>query len=935
MKKLLLIDGNSIMNRAFYGIMGSKILTNQDGKYTNALYGFLAILFKNFEEVNPDYAVVAFDSKTAADVRKKKYEGYKKNRHKMPEELAEQMPEIKVILKAMNIQTLELADFEGDDIIGSFAKKFASKEDVEVYILSGDRDLFQLIQSNITVRIPRTKMGKTETEIYDKQKVMDEYGLEPKDLIELKALMGDSSDEIPGAPGVGPKTATTLLQKFKTIEGIYDAIEKKEYEKDFKPKVKESLQQNKQLVEISKDLGRINIFAPITDNIDDIKLQEWNKNEVYDLFKYYGFNRYIDRFKLSPNNEQQIDENQIIENEIKNIKVINKKLNELNIEDELIFYIEKENIEDETKIIKKKITGIGIYEKNQESKSIKNNQNIEEKANESDEKKIANKNNKIEEEKDYRDNNDGIEIAYIKNPTIEDLKQLFENNKTKKIGYNLSEDYVILRENGIKLSNIGYDIEVAAYDIDPTKIKHSIGEIAMQFMGIDLSESIPQKQINLFEDSSNSNEIGIYVYAIKKIYEITSKKLEEEKVKKLFDEIEIPLITVLGEIQFVGMHAEKEELINFGLTLKTQLEELTKQIYELAGEEFNINSTQQLGNILFEKMNLPAPKKNKKGYSTDVDTLEKIKMANPIVEKILEYRGLMKLNSTYVEGLIPYINPKTERIHSYFHQTITATGRISSTEPNLQNIPSRDELGRNIKKAFKPANGYVYIDADYSQIELRVLASMSKDENMMNAFKNDEDIHREVASRVFGIPFDEVTKEQRSRAKAVNFGIVYGITGFGLAEQIGIGRKEAQTYIDSYLEKYSGIKSYMNDTIEKAKETGYVETLFGRRRYIQELKSSNYMVREFGKRAAMNTPIQGTAADIMKIAMNNVYAKLNESGLDAKIVLQVHDELILEVKEEQKEAAKNILKDCMENATKLEIPLKVEISEAKTWYDAK
>ena len=909
MKKLLLIDGNSIMNRAFYGIMGSKILTNKDGKYTNALYGFLAILFKNLEEVKPDYILVAFDSKTAADVRKKQYDGYKQSRHKMPEELAEQMPEIKDILKAMNISILELADFEGDDILGTAAKKFSNSE-LETYILSGDRDLFQLIQDNITIRIPRTKMGKTETEIYDKTKLNEEYGLDPIKLIEVKALMGDPSDEIPGCPGIGPKTAIKLIQEYGDVDNLYKELEEGKAE-SVKGKARENLIANKELVFLSRTIGRIDLQATLTDNIEDLKFQEWNNQEVYDLFKYYGFTRYIERFKLTSSNSvisiinsnqannedgnENVDEKINLENIEEDIKVTEKKISELKISNKLIYYIEKSQSQDENKIIKKDIVGIGILE-------------------------------------------DNSKIAYIKNPTFEELKELFENKETEKIGYDLSEDYVVLRQMGIKMENIKYDIEIAAYDIDPTNIKHSIEEIAEQYLNIDISTFLPkkQKQINLFETEDNSkNDIGIYVFTINKLYEKTKIMLEKEAEISLFNKIEIPLITVLGEIQYNGMLVNKQTLIDFGTILKKRLEELTEEIYQIAGEEFNINSTQQLGNILFEKMMLPAPKKNKKGYATDVDTLEKIKLANPIIEKILEYRGLTKLNSTYVEGLIPYINPKTNRIHSYFHQTITATGRISSTEPNLQNIPSREELGRNIKKAFIPQDGYVYIDADYSQIELRVLASMSKDENMITAFRNNEDIHREVASRVFGIPFDEVTKEQRSRAKAVNFGIVYGISAFGLAEQIGMGRKEAQQYIDNYLEKYSGIKEYMNKTINGAKETGFVETLFGRRRYINELKSSNYMVREFGKRAAMNTPIQGTAADIMKIAMNTVYEKIKESKIDAKIILQVHDELIIEVKEEEKELAKKILKESMENATKLEVPLLVETSEAKSWYDAK
>lgn len=886
MEKLLLIDGNSIMNRAFYGIMSSKMLTTENGKYTNALYGFLSILFKNLEEVDPNYILVAFDSKTGANVRKQKYEGYKKNRHKMPDELAEQMPEIKDILKAMNINFLEMENYEGDDILGSCAKQF-SNSDVKAYILSGDRDLFQLIDENIVVRIPRTKMGKTETEIYDLNKVLEEYEMSPAGLIELKALMGDSSDEIPGVPGVGPKTATDLLKEYKTVEDLYKAVELDTNCEKFKPKLRKKLIENKNLAEISKEIGKINIEAELPFSLKDLKIKEWDREEVIKLFKYYRFNRFLERFNLKENeNVKEKDDVFQIDTVVKN------SIKDIPIEDTMIYYLETEKDDEEEKIIKKKITGIGIYENGK--------------------------------------------AYYVKNPDLEELKEIFENEKIEKIGYNISEDYVLLRQNGIKIKSIKYDIEVAGYDIDPSNVKHKLPELTMQFLDVDINSLIPSKQINLFDTKEDDkNEIGIYVLAIKKIYEETRKKLEEEGSLKLFEDIEIPLITVLGEIQYNGMLVDKEELVNFGKELKQRIDELTQEIYKLADEEFNINSTQQLGTILFEKLKLPGAKKNKKGYSTDVAVLEKLILAHPIIEKILEYRTLTKLNSTYVEGLVPYINKKTGRIHSYFHQTITATGRISSTEPNLQNIPSREELGRNIKKAFKPEEGYVYIDADYSQIELRVLASIANDVNMINAFKNDEDIHKEVASRVFGVPLEEVTKEQRSRAKAVNFGIVYGITDFGLAQQIGIGRKEAKQYIESYLEKYNGIKEYMERVTEKAKETGFVETSFGRRRYIPELKSSNYMVREFGKRAAMNTPIQGTAADIMKIAMNTVYRKLQESNLDAKIILQVHDELILEVKEEQKEEAEKILKESMENATKLQVPLKVEVTYAKSWYEAK
>ena len=894
MKNFLLIDGNSIMNRAFYGIMSSNLMQNKEGKYTNALYGFLSILFKNIEEVKPDYILVAFDSKTAANVRKEQYSGYKQSRHKMPEELAEQMPEIKEILKAMKIETLELADFEGDDILGSAAKKYAGAtvdgDKINCYILSGDRDLFQLVQKDIIIRIPRTKMGKTETDIYDIDKINEEYELTPADLIEVKALQGDSSDEIPGCPGIGPKTAIQIIKEFKTIDNLYDGLDGKNEEyalkvSTLKPKQKENLIANREQVFLSRVIGTIKLDAPITDDINQLKYEEWNNPEVFELFKYYGFKRFIERFGLV---EGQTDSNKdtklVINKEsfLQDCKLYNKEFKDIVLpEKELIYFLVKEKSSNEEKIIKKEIVGLGIIEK------------------------------------------DGT-ISYIEKPDIETLKTIFENPK--------------LEELGITLENIAYDIEVASYDIDPTNTKHSLNEIAEQYLDIDIDSLVPQKaQMDLFSTEPDFNPCGIYVHTISELYKNTKAKLEEVNSLKLFKEIEIPLITVLGEIQFNGMHCDAEILENFGKELKDRITNLSKEIYEIAGEEFNINSPKQLGEILFEKLDIPSPKKKKKSgaYSTDVDTLEKIKFVNPIVEKILEYRGISKLNSTYVEGLIPTINPKDKRIHSYFHQTITATGRISSTEPNLQNIPAREELGRNIKKAFIAEQGYSFIDADYSQVELRVLASMSGDDNMIKAFTNGEDIHKEVASQVFNVPLEEVTKEQRSKAKAVNFGIVYGITGFGLAEQIGVTRKEAQNYIDNYLLKFSKVDDYMHTVVDKAKKDGYVETLFGRRRYIKELKSSNFMVREFGKRAAMNTPIQGTAADIMKIAMNNVYKELKESNLDAKIVLQVHDELLLEVKDEDVEKAEIILKRNMENAFKLNVPLMVETNVAKTWYDVK
>lgn len=928
MKKLVLIDGNSIMNRAFYGIMGSKALTTKDGKYTNAIYGFLAILFKLLEEEKPDYIGVTFDLK-APTARHKMYEGYKANRKGMPTELAEQMPIIKDVLRAMNIDIIEKEGYEGDDVIGTLSR-YGEQKGLEVVILSGDRDTFQLATDNVRINIPRTKGGKTETEIFNREKVKEVYGIEPKQLIEVKGLQGDASDNIPGVPGIGEKTALSLVKKYETIDNLYKKLESGEA--DVKGKQKEKLEQNKDLAYLSRTLGEINTKVPIEDTLEELKLEEWDKLKVLELFKELNFKRYIDRFNLQ--NEAGKGDNFSEENNIENqYKVIEKSIEEIKTiiekQGKMIFYIETEKVNDEDKIIKEKITGISIF-------------------------------NSSENEAYYID---------IKNDEkIQELKEIFENDKILKIGIDLGRVYILLRQEGIDFKGINYDASIAAYILNPTNNKLKLTDLAEQYLEIDVNEilgdskSSKVEQINLFDAMqgaglSGSNEekleeekikeeqektqkaeekkCTLYAYIIYKLQEITMKKLEEINAVDLFNNIDMPTVTVLANMQWNGMYADLEELNKFGKQLKEQLEIKTKMIYEMAGEEFNINSTKQLGEILFEKMKLPVVKKTKSGYSTDVDVLEKLKSEDPIISEILDYRQLMKLNSTYVEGLKPYINPKTKRIHSFFHQTITATGRISSTEPNLQNIPTRFELGKQVRKIFKPEPGKVYIDADYSQIELRVLAHMSEDTHMVQAFKDGEDIHRQAASKVFKTPMEEVTKEQRSNAKAVNFGIVYGISDFGLGEQLGISRKIAKQYIEEYLQEYAGIKNFMDDMKEKAKKTGYVETLFNRRRYIPELKSNNYMVRQFGERAAMNTPIQGTAADIMKIAMINVYKKLIEENLEAKIVLQVHDEMMIEAPLAEAEKVKEIVKTEMESAIKLNVPLIAEVSEAENWYECK
>ena len=903
-KRLLLIDGNSIMNRAFYGIMGNKMLSN-NGKYTNAVYGFLAILFKNLEDLNPDYIAVSFDLK-AKTARHKLYEGYKANRHGMPEELAEQMPMIKEVLKAMNIDIVEMEGYEGDDILGTLSK-YGEEQGLDVTILSGDRDTFQLATDKVTIRIPRTKQGKTETDEYDRKKVIEEYGLEPKALIEVKGLQGDSSDNIPGVPGIGPKTAISLIQKYGTIQNLYKSIE--EGTDDLKGKNKESIIENKDMAYLSRTLGEINVNVPIQDSLEDLKTEEWDRNKVLELFQEWNFKRYIERFDLEKETELNIKK------DISNLFKINenttiKEVEEfINNEKKIIFYLGLEDDANPEYIIKSKINSIAIYNsKNNEAYYIKRT------------------------EKEFEDF----------------LKRVFENKDIEKIGYELSNVYILLKQIGITMQNIKYDITVAAYIIDASIGKYQIDGIVDQYLNLNVSNFLEQKgvkeenskQMTLFETAEKKIDEELYkntfyAYAIYELSKVLTEKLKEQEEFELFETIDMPTVEVLANMQFNGMKINENDLIEFGKNLKDGLNLLTSEIYNLAGEEFNINSPKQLGEVLFEKMKLPVIKKTKNGYSTAEDVLEKLKKESPIIEKILDYRQLSKLNSTYVEGMRPYINPKTGRIHSFFHQTITATGRISSTEPNLQNIPTRIELGKRLRKVFTPQEGCVYIDADYSQIELRVLAHMSEDKHMIEAFKNGEDIHKQAASKVLHKPIEEVTKEERSSAKAVNFGIVYGISDFGLGEQLGIGRKAAKTYIDQYLEEYSGIKKYMEDVVEKAKQKGYAETKFGRKRYIQELKSNNYMIREFGKRAAMNTPIQGTAADIMKIAMIKVFREIKEKNLKSKIVLQVHDEMMIEAPIEEKEQIKQILKKSMESAVTLKVPLIADISEAINWYDCK
>ena len=654
---------------------------------------------------------------------------------------------------------------------------------------------------------------------------------------------------------------------------------------------------------LSKTLGTIDINSPVDKNLENIKLQEWDNSKVLEIFKKLKFNRFIERFNLTSSSSSEKTEMNKIECEI--AKDIGKIIDIIKRDKKMFYYFERESNIDDALIIKEKICKIYVYVESKQKVFCFDN--------------------------------------------IDDLKECFESNDILKVGYKQKIDYILLKQIGINPTNMMFDIEIAAYLLNSNINKYTLDYLALEYAEFDMNEYLStfnietdntQKQINLFDSEQNNTDLGlelnsVYAYLIKEISDKLYEKLKELDMLDLFETIEMPVSEVLAEMQYNGMYVNKEELLEYGKELQEKKDELTKEIYSLSGQEFNINSPKQLGEVLFEKLGLTSVKKNKNGYSTDVDVLEKIKNEHPVVEKILDYRQISKLITTYVDGLMPYINKCSGKIYSYFHQTVTATGRISSSDPNLQNIPTRIELGKRLRKVFKPEKNKVFIDADYSQIELRVLAHISEDKHMVNAFNNDEDIHAQAASKVINVKLNKVPKERRRAAKAVNFSIVYGISDFGLGEQIGVGRKQAKQYIDEYLNEYKGIKKFMTSIVEIAKEKGYVETLYKRRRYVPEVSSNNYVVRQFGTRVAMNTPIQGTAADIMKLAMIDVYKKLKENNLKSKIVLQVHDELILECPMEEKEIAKKLLKNCMENVIKLKVPLKAELSEGENWYELK
>ncbi len=890
--KFVIIDGNSVLFRAYYALPPLK---NKKGVFTNAVYGFLTMLYKIIDDYQPKYICVAFDPDKPT-FRHEKYEDYKAGRAKAPNELVMQFGMIRDVLDKHNIEYLEIDSYEADDIAGSLANKFKEKG-VESYLVTSDKDYLQLIDEGITVIL--TKTGVTNIVEFDEEKMKEEYGITPEQFIDLKALMGDSSDNIPGVYGIGEKTGLKLLKKYESLDGVYENID------DIKGKMKEKLEKEKNQAYLSYTLAKIIKNIPLDYELDFFKYREADKNKLLKLYDEYEFRKLKDRFKESAQLTFGTEDVKIKEKD-KSIEEI-PKAKEIEIE-ELIEKIKKANkfgfkfLYDDERVYYSNVVYAGF---------------------------IVNE-----------------EVFYIKeniNKSLNRLKDIFENKKIKKYGHHIKDELISLLKLNINLKGIDFDTMIGKYIIDPSERSYDIDRLAYEFLEFDvhgeshyLGKGKKKKNFEEIDKAKALKCLSESLYITENIKGKIEKKLEEMKMKELYTNYELPLVKVMASMEVLGFKIDKEELKNIGSKFQGKLQILEEVIQDFAGEEFNLNSPKQLGEILFDKLDLPVVKKTKTGYSTDAEVLEKLKSKHPIINKIIEYRQLAKLNSTYVNGFLKLIDEVDGRVHSSFKQTITSTGRISSTEPNLQNIPVRTEEGRELRKVFVAENeDYILLDADYSQIELRVLAHVADEKKLIESFKTGEDIHTKTASEVFKVPINEVSSLMRSRAKAVNFGIVYGISDYGLSRDLNISRKEAKEYIDNYLEYYSSINKYMKEIIKKGKKDGYVETVFGRRRYLPELKSRNYNVRSFGERLALNTPIQGTAADIIKKAMINVYDRLKDEGLKSRLILQVHDELIIEVYKPELENVKNILREEMENAAKLKIKLAVDMSTGGSWYEAK
>lgn len=881
MEKLLILDSNSIINRTFYGI---RALSAPDGTPTNAIYGFLNILLKLVDDYKPDYIFAAFDLK-APTFRHKMYSEYKANRKGMPDELAAQMPVMKDILRSMEIPILELEGYEADDIIGTVSR-ICDEKTVQCYIATGDRDDLQLADGQTTVILASTKMGQSVTELYDENTVKERYSVTPAEFVDLKALMGDKSDNIPGVSGIGEKTAAKLIAEYSSIENMYEHIDDVNVSK----RIKENLINEKEKAFLSKKLAEIDKNVPIDISFSD---GEFNMDkiaalpELYTLLSKLGLRSIIKKLDLKPSSSTDVPNNDDF--------FLNKKI------------ICAKTAEDLVNGARSLGKTIALY------LSFKDGALIS--AAVSDDS-----------------------TAYYSDPSLDSeslisaLAPLLSDETVKKYTCGI-KDAIIALDGRTEIKGIAFDSAIAAYITDPSRT-FDIESIAACYLGIYINEE-QTAQISLLDEDETSDTPGKYALVIYALQKKLSEIIEANAQHELYYDIELPLIEVLASMQLLGFTVDSDELHRFGEMLSEKLSLLESSIYSMAGEEFNINSPKQLGVILFERLQLPGGKKTKSGYSTRAEVLEKLKDKHPIINEILSYRTYMKLKSTYCDGLGALVDPKTHRIHSLFNQTATVTGRISSSEPNMQNIPTRTELGRELRKMFVAKEDCVLVDADYSQIELRVLAHVSHDETMIDAFRNGADIHAVTASRILNIPINELTKEQRSSAKAINFGIVYGMGEYTLSQDLGISFKQAKKYMDDYFTKYHGVREYMDNIKASAHEKGYVKTIMNRVRYIPELKSANASIRSFGERAAMNTPIQGSAADIIKLAMVKVYNRLKSEGMKSRLILQVHDELIVEATLDEAEKVKELLRYEMENAVKLDVPLTVDLSTGKSWYDAK
>lgn len=883
-EKIMLIDGNSIVNRAFYGV---PLLTNGEGRYTNGVYGFLNILFKLLDEEQPDYLAVAFDLH-APTFRHRTFDGYKGTRKGMPEELCEQMPLLKEVLQAMHIPIFEQEGFEADDILGTLSA-LAEKNGIVPVVVSGDRDLLQLAGETLKVRIPKTKGGRTETEDYYAADVQAKYGVTPAEFIDMKALMGDASDNIPGVPGIGEKTAAKIITQYHDIEtAIAHAAE-------IKPKkASENLAAYQEQARLSKFLATIVRDMPLEWDKESLKIGDMFNQTAYELVKRLEFKSMFSRFEGSASAPKQAEQT-------------------------YRFVADREGAKEVLAALKKGEVGYAFVYENEEGQGLAL----------------------------YQEELGGVwmeaSMAFLMQELLEIFQPFFADSAYRKIGHDVKKDIRFLRSYGYDGFTAEFDTAIGAYILNATGSSYEYDDIAAAF----LNETYPSQE-EVFGKGRTKKTFVALPEAERTAYgarqaeiffrarKVMEERLAENEQKSLFYDMEMPLIYVLADMEKYGIKVDKAALLAYQKRLGESLDGMEEEIYALAGEKFNINSPKQLGVILFERLGLKGGKKTKTGYSTAADVLEKLRTAHPIVERILHYRQLAKLKSTYADGLLAVMDAETEKIYSTFNQTITATGRISSTEPNLQNIPVRLELGRELRKIFIPESAeFCFLDADYSQIELRVLAHISGDESLIAAFKSNQDIHRMTASQVFHVPFDEVTPLQRSNAKAVNFGIIYGKGAFSLGQDLGISRKEAEEYINAYFARYPKIKTFMEDTIKNGAKNGYVSTLWNRRRNMPELQSSNFMQRAAGERAAMNMPIQGTAADIIKLAMIKVHRALQEGGYRSRLILQVHDELLIEAYKEEKDAVAKILKENMEHAADLLVPLDVDVHEGASWFEAK